>query len=194
MFRWRSLGVALVTALVIAVIPLAVNAPASGAYSKRKCSRLNDTPFVPIAISSPGLGRIVVKGLKPHPNGIPRTLPLNEAGKTQVAWDKPSFRPGSPTGHVLMNAHVWPDGSSVGSHLNDTFKRGKLVKVLGAKGQVQCYQLTKRIVKRPSRKLAKQYYGDINSKHRLAILTCSGVRRGPGDWSLRSVWLAKPVS
>ena len=97
------------------------------------------------------------------------------------------------SGHVLMNGHVWPDGSAIGNHFNATARRGKVIKVSGAKGQVQCYRLKKRIIRSPSRHFAKRYYGSVNSRPRLAILTCTGIRRGPGDWSHRSVWFAKPI-
>jgi hypothetical protein len=194
MFRRRSLVGTLGAMLLLSPISL-VNVPATGAVNSAaaSCSKRNTQPFVPVAISVKEIGRIQVKGLNAHPNGVPKTLPLTNAGKTKIAWDRPGFRPAAATGHVLMSAHVWPDGTSIGNQLNEQLKRGKIVKVLGAAGEVQCYRLSKRVVKAPSRRLANKFYGDIHSKHRLTILTCTGVRRGPGDWSLRSIWFAKPV-
>ena len=167
--------------------------PAQHRSKRRTCSRANEKPFKPVALSMPGIGRVVVRGLRAQRNGVPRTLPLTAVGKSQIAWDRPGFRPGSSTGHVLMNAHVWPDGSAIGNRFNATARTGKIIKVMGAQGQVQCYRLTKRILQRPTRRFAKRYYGSVNSAPRLAILTCAGTRRGPGDWSHRSAWFAKPV-
>lgn len=194
MFRWRPLAAVIAAVMVMSIVPLAVSIPANAMVrQKAKCSHRNGTPFVPVSVFSRGLGRVEVKALKPRRNGLPQTLPLTSAGKTKIAWDKPSFRPGAATGHVLMSAHVWPDGSAVGNRLNLTLKRGKIIKVMGAQGQVQCYRLSQRVVKKPSRRLAKSFYGDVHSAHRLVILTCTGVRRGPGDWSLRSLWFATPI-
>ncbi len=193
MFRGRSL-VGAMSAILLLTPTALLNLPAaSAAATAPTCSKRNATPFVPVAISVKGIGRVQVKGLNAQPDGVPKTLPINKVGKTKIAWDRPGFRPGDATGHVLMNAHVWSDGTSVGDLLNEKLKRGKIVKVMGSAGQVQCYRLSKRIVKKPSRKLAVKFYGDIHSKHRLSILTCTGERRGPGDWSLRSIWFAKPI-
>jgi hypothetical protein len=37
------------------------------------------------------------------------------------------------------------------------------------------------------------YYSSTGPS-RLAILVCSGRRRGPGDWSHRTIWFAKPIT
>lgn len=191
--------VGMVSSFVLLLGALAVMAPPTLAArsiepnAKQTCSRRNDKPFKPVSLSMPGVGQVRVLALRALRNGVPRALPLTHVGKTSIAWDRPGFRPGSRSGHVLMNAHVWPDGSAIGNRFNAAAHLGKIIKVKGAKGQVQCYRLSKRIFKRPTRRFAKRYYGSVNSRPRLAILTCAGVRRGPGDWSHRSVWFAKPI-
>jgi hypothetical protein len=40
-------------------------------------------------------------------------------------------------------------------------------------------------------KAIPDYYSSTG-RSRLAILVCSGKRRGPGDWSHRTIWYAVP--
>ena len=55
-----------------------------------------------------------------------------------------------------------------------------------------CYQVAKRISVRAEQSVPSYY--DSNGRPLLAILVCSGVRRGPGDWSHRTIWFAKPIT
>ena len=54
-----------------------------------------------------------------------------------------------------------------------------------------CYRVTRRLEVRAD-KAVPAYYRS-GGRPRLAILVCSGVRRGPGDWSERTIWFAKPT-
>ena len=50
---------------------------------------------------------------------VPGAPPLTTAGKQDVRLGHRSraSRPGDLHGHVLLNAHVWPDGSAVGNRM-----------------------------------------------------------------------------
>ncbi|MGL5810114.1 MAG: class F sortase, partial [Nocardioides sp.] len=163
------------------------------ASKNASCSRENTVAFAPVSLSVRRLGRVRVRALKPFADGVPRALPINAVGKSQMAWDRPGAKAGATRGHVLMNAHLWTDPNGVGNRLTAVLKDGAVVRLRGAAGQVQCYRVTRRVVRKPSPRLARLYYGTARSKHRLAILTCAGTRRGPGDWSHRSIWLARPI-
>jgi hypothetical protein len=54
-----------------------------------------------------------------------------------------------------------------------------------------CYRVVKRISVRAKQPVPAYY--DSGGRPLLAIAVCSGVRRGPGDWSHRTIWFAKPV-
>jgi hypothetical protein len=93
-------------------------------------------------------------------------------------------------GNVDLNAHTYPDGSALGNRLLRQLFRNQLIVVLGAEGQRLCYQVTKRIQVSADRPYAPYYSTD--GPPQLAILVCSGRRRGPGDWSHRTIWYAAP--
>ncbi len=192
----RSVWTLLCAALVAGVLSVgtATTATASVARAESKaCSKNNAVPFVPVSVSIAGIGKVSVVGRGRTKAGVPKSLPLTDSGKRKFAWDRGGVMPGSLSRHVLLNAHVWTDGSGIGDELNTSLKRKMILKVRGAAGQVQCYQVKKRKIGPNGKRLAKIYYGNATSKPRLAIVTCTGVRRGPGDWSKRSVWLAKPI-
>lgn len=157
------------------------------------CSRHNARPFKPVRARVGSLGGRAVLGV-PRVGGLPGTLPLSDADKVKLAWDRPGIRPGFARGHVLMNAHAWPDGSALGNQMNAEITVGALIKVFGKGGRVQCYRVVQHVVRKPSKTLQRLYYGNDRSPPRLAIITCAGVRRGPGDWTKRAVWLARAIS
>jgi hypothetical protein len=192
--RW--LGVVTVTALVITL-----DAGVAGARTTSigrttsatvNCSTHNAVPFAPISVELATVGKAKVLGVS-RVKGTPGVPPLTDTGKKQMAWDRPGIRPGFAQGHVLMNAHAWPDASALGNALDAKLVVGSQIRVHGRGDRVQCYRVVRHVVASPSKKLSTTYYGSDKSAPRLAILTCTGVRRGPGDWSKRAVWLAKPI-
>jgi hypothetical protein len=190
----RKLGILVCTVLAAGVLSTTAPATAESVNPKAaKCSKHNAVPFVPVKVKIAKIGTVKVMGRNRSRTGVPKAPPLTTTGKSRIAWDRGGVKPGSLVRHVLMNAHVWPDGSAVGDQLNLRLKRRTIVKVMGAQGQVQCYQVKKRKIGRNGKRLAKFYYGNATSKPRLAIVTCTGERLGPGNWAKRSVWLAKPI-
>lgn len=184
--------------LAMSAVPLMPAAQASpprtaSVAAKVTCSRHNAKPFRPTSAVFGRVGTAPVVGYQ-RVNGIPGTAPLTDAGKAIAAWDKPGLKVGAKQGHVLMNAHAWPDGSALGNHLVAGLKKGAVIKIFGAKGKVQCYRVVKRVIRVETPELVQLYYGAASSKPRLALVTCAGTRRGPGDWSHRAVWLAKPIA
>jgi hypothetical protein len=160
-------------------------------------------PFVPKALEIPGVvNRTTVLALGRDRRDVPRTPPLTTRGKWQVAWDKPSnIKPGSPRGNVKLNAHTYPDGSALGTSalgksalgnrlLRQLFRDQRIV-VLGPEGQRLCYDVIRRIQVAGDRPYRP--YFSTSGRPQLAILVCSGRRRGPGDWSHRTIWYASPV-
>jgi hypothetical protein len=69
--------------------------------------------------------------------------------------------------------------------------RGALLVAKGQAGQRLCYRVSRRIRVRATRSVPAYY--DDGGRPQLAILVCSGVRRGPGDWSHRTIWFADPL-
>jgi hypothetical protein len=96
---------------------------------------------------------------------------------------------------VRLNAHTYPwsgaYGSALGNRLLLRLHTGDRIIVSGPDGQRLCYRVTKRVQVRAGQPL-RGYYSD-SGPSRLAILVCSGKRRGPGNWSHRTIWYAKPV-
>jgi hypothetical protein len=166
--------------------------PSTTIAPRSACDRVRHG-FTPRTISVPGATRAAAIVTPPRDAaGIPGTPPLTEAGKAEFAWDlAQGTRPGDRRGNVIVNAHTWPDGSALGNRLLAALHRGDLVVVRGEQVRL-CYRVTER-VEVPAASLMPRYYRK-DGPPRLAILTCSGRRLGPGIWTRRTVWFASPVS
>lgn len=150
-------------------------------------------PFVPKVVKIPGVDkRSTVLALRRDRRHVPGTPPLSNRGKWQFAWDKPSnIKAGSKRGNVKLNAHTYPDGSALGNRLLRNVFKGQRIVVLGPNGERLCYDVTRRIQVSGDRPYRP--YFSTSGKPQLAILVCSGRRRGPGNWSHRTIWYASPV-
>lgn len=147
-------------------------------------------PFAPRTITIKGVTRRAKIVTPPRlAGGVPGPPPLTTAGKEMFAWDKASrIKPGSPRGNVRLNAHTWPDGSAVGNRMLRRLQVGDRIVVYG-KSLLLCYRVVKRVQVLPTQ--VRRYY-DRYGKPRLAIVVCSGKRLGPGVWTHRTIWYAKP--
>lgn len=128
--------------------------------------------------------------------GAPLPPPLTARGRWQLAWDRESgTKPASSRGVVRMLAHTYPRsgayGTALGNRLLQRLRLGARIEVSGADGRRQCYRVSHRVRARAGASLAAFYTSGGPPK--LAILVCSGVRRGPGDWSHRTIWFARPL-
>jgi hypothetical protein len=174
----------------------AVAAPQGSARGAGGHCRDTGGQFDPTGISIPGVvGPSRVLGLGRDGGGVPMPPPLTEQGKWEFAWDRLShIRPGSEHGVVRLSAHTYPrDGSyglALGNRLLSQLRVGSRLVATGQAGQQLCYTVQKRVRVRADRPLPAYY--DSQGRARLAIVVCSGVRRGPGDWSQRTVWFAVP--
>lgn len=195
--------VALVPGVVLGVA-LAASGTALGAVSAQAgdteggvtCTQV-DRGFRPTSLTIDGVVEPTkVLALGQDHEGVPRPPPLTERGKWQFAWDKAAgVRPGSPEGVVRLTAHTYPRdgsyGSALGNLLLDRLRTGASLEVSGAGGERLCYRVTRKVEVSAKASLSG-YYSTIGSP-RLAILVCSGRRRGPGDWTRRTIWYAEPT-
>ena len=146
--------------------------------------------FAPTVVSIPGVVRRAVVVTPPRVNRVPGAPPLTSAGKWQVAWDRQwPIRPGARQGNVLLNAHVWPDGSALGNVMLAELRIGDRIVVRGRTSTL-CYRVTGQIQVSP-RQALRRYY-KTSGPPRLAIVVCSGRRLGPGVWEKRTIWFAAP--
>lgn len=165
-------------------VPAPAVAPVPG-----PCDRPPRKPFTPERISIDGIAdAAAVIGVARDSRGVTGVLP--ESDKTDFAWDLGGIRPGSRHGNVLLNTHTWPDGSALGNALLDDLDEGDELVVTGDGAQL-CYRVTQRI-----EVLASKGYPPYYAEHgppRAAIIVCSGTRVGPGQWTHRTIWFARPV-
>jgi hypothetical protein len=191
-----AVGVALgVTFVTPGPAPGAALGDAATADGTVTCRQV-DHGFTPKRLRIPqviGPTRVLALGRDRH--GVPRTPPLTDRGKWQFAWDKESrIRPGSRRGVVPLNAHTYPwdgsYGSALGNRLLKRLRVGARIVVFGPDGERLCYRVVRRDRVR-AEKAIPDYYSSTG-RSRLAILVCSGKRRGPGDWSHRTIWYAVP--
>jgi hypothetical protein len=189
-------GVVLSVALAaFGAAPWAAPAHADAARSRAQCAPV-DRGFRPTRVAVDGVRpatTVLARGQDRH--GVPLPPPLTARGKWQFAWDRAAgVRPGDDTGVVRLTAHTYPHDTpapALGNLLLDRLRTGAQLRVLGAGGELACYEVTRRQRVRADATLTSYY--DTSGKHRLAILVCSGQRRGPGDWTHRTVWYADPV-
>ena len=174
----------------------AVSTGADDTARPATCAQV-DRGFRPTSLTIDGVlrsTRVLSRGQ--DPGGVPQTPPLTERGKWQFAWDRAAgTRPGGTEGVVRLTAHTYPrDGSTIpalGNLLLARLSRGAQLEVSGAGGERLCYRVTRRR-QVPAAASLSGYYSTTGPP-RLAILVCSGLRRGPGDWSRRTVWYAEPT-
>ena len=146
--------------------------------------------FAPKVVSMPGIVRRAVVVTPPRVNRVPGAPPLTSAGTWMVAWDRKwPIRPGARHGNVLMNAHVWPDGSALGNAMLARLRIGDRIVVRGTTRKL-CYRIVSKIQVSP-REALRRYY-KVTGPPRVAIVVCSGRRLGPGVWTKRTIWFAAP--
>jgi hypothetical protein len=147
--------------------------------------------FTPTSATVGRVGRnIPVLAMGRGPGRVPLPPPLTTFGKNAFAWDKYGPKPGAAHGNVRFNAHTYPDGSALGNRLLRRLRVGARI-ILYGQGVALCYKVTRKVVTTP-RHLAAYYYTTGSPK--LAIVVCSGRRLGPGNWTTRTIWYARPSS
>ncbi|GAB2981886.1 hypothetical protein GCM10027076_19670 [Nocardioides montaniterrae] len=169
-----------------AVQPKAVPTASATPSVPGPCARRPARSFVPQRLEVTG----VVSRVVPVPRdsgGIMGVLP--EGIKTEFAADLGGVLVGSATGHVLFNTHTWPDGSAMGNRLLARLQVGGRLVVSGH-GLTQCY----RVVARQEVLASNGYPGwdRTDGRPEAVIVVCSGTRLGPGSWTHRTLWFARP--
>jgi len=171
-----------------AVQPAAATDPAGAGSCQRPAHS-----FVPTRAVLPSLGRTVgvIQVPRTRDNAV-GAGPLTQRGKWLMAMD-PHTRPGGGHGTVILSGHTWPDGSALGNAMLANLQVGDRVSMLGRRGQRACYRITER-TSFPANRVPSRTVFRSRGPERLVIVSCSGVRTGPGHWTRRTVWYAAPVA
>jgi hypothetical protein len=198
--RWLRLVVATLAAIGISQGPAPGGASASPrtatadltvARSEATPCGSGDRPFRPSSISiTHVVGATKVLAMGRDSSGVPIPPPLTDTGKWQFGWDA-AVLAGATQGVVRLTAHTYPAfaGTALGNALLGGLHKGGQIIVSGG-GQTLCYHVVRR-VSVDARRSVPDYYAS-KGPPLLGIVVCSGVRRGPGDWSRRTVWFAAP--
>lgn len=214
--RWVITAAGVAIALVVALLLVLVDdqrgearpAPPqrvlpAATLTERPCAVGASKPFVPTRFVMPGVitpARILA--LPRDARGVPDVVPLSVAGMHEFAWDEapvsgvPSaagIMPGSSRGNALFNAHTWPwpAGGALGNDMLLRLRPGKVI-ILHGEGVTQCYRVTKQI-QVPAQGEYPNFYNRTGPPQ-IAIIVCSGVRAGPGNWLSRTIWFASPFT
>jgi hypothetical protein len=148
------------------------------------CATPARTGFVPTRATVAHVGRSIAVYAVPT-GGEP---PLSTAGKAAFGWDKDGPKPGSAYGNVRFTAHTYPDGSALGNRMLKRLKVGARIILRGSSSSL-CYRVRRVKVTTPTR--LNGYYS-TTGRPKLAIVVCSGKRLGPGNWTNRTIWIARP--
>lgn len=171
-----------------AAAPASAAAAADAPYCKRPAKG-----FVPTRASIPALDRTLrVVQVKRRSNGAVGAGPVTDEGKWLMAMD-PQTKPASRKGSVILSGHTWPDGSALGNALLRNLREGHRIALIGNDGKRACYKITERAqyaVRDVPNNKAFRYWG----REQVVIVTCSGKRLGPGNWSHRTIWYGVPVT
>ncbi len=151
-------------------------------------------PFVPERISVAQVGSRSVQALpriSVGDNGFSLPDPL-DANPTDFAWDREGAKPGSSKGAVNLVAHTYPPGQvALGNQLFDELQVGDVITVQGSSDSLE-YKVTERlqvtVADYPQERVLS-----TDGQPILTVTICSGERLGPGNWSMRTVWIATPM-
>lgn len=188
----RRTRLAVVVALVGVALATPAGAPAHAEAAPATCTTPEHGFRPSTARLSPLDASYDVVPVRRTRGGAIGTPPLTERGKRLVGWDR-FTKPGNGEGTVILDAHTWPDGSALGNVLLRTLRPGHVIALGSGSGRSACYEVTKRRsypASRVPRRKAFRSWGP----EQLVVVVCSGKRRGPGDWSRRTVWYAVPVT
>ncbi|MDQ5932118.1 MAG: hypothetical protein QG649_203 [Patescibacteria group bacterium] len=152
------------------------------------------TPFIPEWTSVAQIGSRDVQALpriSVGENGFSLPDP-QDANPTVYAWDMEGAKPGSSRGAVNLVAHTYPPGQvALGNQLFDELQVGDVITVHGSRMSLD-YKVTERL----QVEVADYPQGRVLDTEGSSVLTvtiCSGERLGPGNWSMRTVWIARPM-
>jgi hypothetical protein len=148
------------------------------------CATPARKPFVPSRATVAHVSRSIAVYAVPI-GGEP---PLTTAGKAAFGWDKDGPKPGSAYGNVRFTAHTYPDGTALGNRMLKRLRVGARI-ILRGETSTLCYRVRRVKVTTPTR--LNGYYS-TTGRPKLAIVVCSGKRLGPGNWTHRTIWLARP--
>ncbi len=153
------------------------------------CEHGATKPFTPTTVDIEHVRKgLPVVGLGRDGSDVPGVPPV---GATHtVAWDAPGPQPGSPSGLVRFNAHTWPNGAALGNEMLARFQTGDILTLHNGAIKL-CYKVTER-VEVDAESGYKPFFENLNVPSRFAFIVCSGKRRGPGDWSTRTIWFGTP--
>lgn len=177
-------------------IPGPQQVSAGAVLKNQPCAVGSSGPFAPTSMEMPGVIPVSpVVALPRDSRGVPDVPPLTEAGKHEFAWDKGpvGVMPGSSAGIALFNTHTWPWGSApaYGNLMLKGLHTGSTI-ILRGDGVTQCYRVYQQ-VETPANGPYPEFYSRTG-RPRIAIIVCSGVRAGPGNWLNRTIWYAEPFN
>lgn len=149
--------------------------------------------FVPTRAAIAHVGRVRVISVGMNRDGTMGTPPLTNTGKHELAWYDRSAKPGSGRGGVATDAHTWPDGSALGNQMLSNLHKGDTVVLADGHGRQVCYRIVSRTQYPRSRVPMNAIVNGSGKGQTLSMVVCSGRRLGPGNWTDRTVWVARVV-
>lgn len=192
--RRTSVGLVLAVAtLGLTVGPGSASAPAADVAKKAAPCERPSHGFKPAEARIPAIGRTVrVILVKRTSRNAVGAGPVTRSGKWLMAMD-PQTRPASGRGSVILSAHAWPDGSALGNALQEDLRSGHRITLVGKYGEQACYGIYKRR-SYPKDEVPTRDAFNPGGRERLLIVTCSGKRTSPGNWTHRTLWYGLPVT
>ena len=170
------------------------NLPSSTPTKPSRSPKRTVTPFVPERISVAHIGSRAVQALpriSVGENGFSLPDP-QDANPAVYAWDKEGAMPGASRGAVNLVAHTYPPGQvALGNQLFDNLQVGDVITVHGPRTSLD-YRVTERLQMEVA-DYPQERVLDTDGSSVLTVTICSGERLGPGNWSMRTVWIARPM-
>ncbi len=123
-----------------------------------------------------------------HGETIQRTPPEPPLDRLDTfAYDESGAQAGAKSGYVILTAHSYSAGWSLGNEVSNSLGKGDVLKLRAGK-RVACYRVTRRVE-------TADYPTDLYQAHkpRLVLTVCSDYDPSTRVWQKRTIWYAEPM-
>jgi len=158
------------------------------------CRSPASSAFEPTRLDVAGEGSWPVIAMGRDADGTPQAPARNGSYLPwEAGWDRLGPPPAYGLGNVGFTAHRYPNSPSLGNLMLQKLSEGDLLVVRGANGERLCVRVYDRIEVATTAYPEARVY-DVHSQPQEYVFTvCSGERLGPGNWTKRTIWFARPV-
>ena len=149
----------------------------------KACRNTTTESFVPTKFTIPGEGSWPMIGLDRDANNRPATATREGLPLWSFIWDKEAPPPNYGQGVFYGGAHRVENALSLGNLMLRKLSVNDIVIFSAGDGQRLCLRMYERTEVKVEAYPEKRVFNVTRTPQEYVFDICSGVRRGPGDWS-----------